>query len=156
MPSRYGLQIRSALAADAAGIAGLMASAGRPVPAPVLEARLEALRREPGVVLLAVEWGPPGGIVAARWSRTFEADAPVAQLTTLLVGPDDRRRGIGRLLLKAVSQAARSAGCASLLCPLAEGDEASRAFCRVNGFEEAGSLAVRPLRKRAEAAGPRP
>lgn len=150
MAGRYGLQIRAATPADAPGIAELMEAAGRPVSAAVLAARLEAMRQEPGIALLALEWGPPSGLVVATWFRTLAADAPVAAVTTLLVGPGERRRGIGRTLLKAASQAARAAGCGTLQVSAEAGDAGTHGFCLANGFTGTETLFTRSLRKRGD------
>lgn len=149
MAGRYGLQIRAAVPADAPGIAELMAAAGCDVSPTALADRLEALRKGSGTILLAVEWGPPSGLIVLNWIRTLEADHPVAQVSTLLVSPDDRRRGIGRMLLKAGAQAARSAGCGTLHLLTAPDQHGLRAFGAANGFEEAGTRFTRPLRKGA-------
>lgn len=147
MGSRYGLEIRAATVGDAPGMAELLAACGQPVLSRDLAERIEAMRREEGASLVAVEWGPPSGLVVLNWYRTLHAAAPVAQITTLLVGPGDRRRGVGRLLLKAAAQAARNAGCGSLHL-LAEPDQpALSAFCAANGFTHAGTRFDRPLRK---------
>lgn len=147
MGSRYGLEIRAATVGDAPGLADLLAACGQPVSARDLTDRIEALRRDEGAALVAVEWGPPSGLVVLHWYRTLQDAAPVAQITSLLVGPDDRRRGVGRLLLKAASQAARSAGCGSLHL-LAEPDRPElSAFCAATGFTPAGTRFDRPLRK---------
>ena len=130
-------------------MAELMAAAGQPVPAVVLSRRLEALRHEPGAVLIALEWGPPSGIIAVNWARTLDADTPSAQVTTLLVGPDERRRGVARLLLKAGAQAARTAGCGVLRLNASPDRPDLHAFCRATGFDQAGASFIRPLRKRA-------
>ena len=76
-------------------MAELMAAAGQPIPAVVLSRRLEALRHEPGAVLIALEWGPLSGIIAVNWARTLDADTPSAQITTLLVGPGRAAQGCG-------------------------------------------------------------
>lgn len=148
---RYGLQIRAATPADAPGIAALMEAAEHPVSAAVLAARLDALRHEPAIALLALEWGPPSGLVVATWFRTLAADGPVAAVTTLLVGPGERRRGIGRTLLKAASQAARAAGCATLQVSAETGDAGTHGFCRANGFTGTQTLYTRALRKKSDA-----
>ena len=152
MAGRYGLQIRAATPADAPGLAELMGAAGWSVSVPALAARLEALRQEPGVALLALEWGPPSGIVVATWLPTLASDAPLAQVTTLLVGPDERRRGIGRTLLKAASQAARAAGCGTLRIDAEAGESGTHGFCLANGFTGTQTLFTRALRKKSEAA----
>ena len=155
MASRYGLRIRAAVgSADAAEIAELARAVGHPVPAGTLAARLDALQAAgAGVALVAVEWGPPSGLVVLGWSRTLEHDLPVARISTFVVAPDERRRGIGRALLKAASQAARVAGCGLLILPVATGaDPSLGAFCEATGFALEGSLYARPLRKKGEGA----
>lgn len=148
MASRYGLEIRAATAADAPGLSALLRAAGHPVASEPLAERIEAMRQGPGAALIAVEWGPPSGLILLHWYRTLAADPPVAQVTTLLVGPDERRRGIGRLLLKAGAQAARSAGCGALQLLVDPAEPTLHAFAEATGFVGAGSLLVRPLRKK--------
>lgn len=148
MGRRYGLEIRTAVAGDAPGLAEMLAGAGHPVPASDLAVRLEALRHATGTALLALEWGPPSGIVVLHWYPALMDRAPVAQITTLLVAPDERRRGIGRQLLKSAAQAARSAGCDSLQVLAAPEAPALAAFCRATGFFKGPGGFVRPLRKK--------
>ena len=149
MASRYGLEIRAANVGDAAGLAELLRGAGPPVAAESLAERIEALRHGSGAALVAVEWGPPSGLVVLHWYPSLAANLPTAQVTTLFVAPDARRRGIGRLLLKAASQAARSAGCGEIQL-LARPDQAHlQAFGAATGFSDYGSVSVRPLRKKA-------
>lgn len=99
-------------------------------------------------MLIAAEWGPPVGLVVLHWYRTLEADQPTAQITTLLVAPAERRRGIGRLLVKAAAQTARVAGCGALELLLASDDRALLEFSSASGFTEVGRRLVRPLRKK--------
>lgn len=147
MASRFGLEIRAADAVDASGVAELMQSAGLPGTPTAIAARLERLRAERATVLLAVEWGPPSGLIVFHPRQTLLADLPVAFVGGLLVGPDARRRGIGRLLLKAASQAARSAGCGELHLSAPPGADGLRAFCQATGFAEQDAGFVRALRK---------
>ena len=142
------MEIRAAAVADAPGLCELFAAAGHPVAQPMLAQRLEAVRQQPGAALLALAWGPPSGLVVLHWYAGLHADQPVAQITTLLVGPEERRRGIGRLLVKAAAQAARLAGCGALELSAAA-EPGLEAFCRATGFADAGARFVRALRKRA-------
>lgn len=116
---------------------------------PALAARLEALGAGAGVALIALEWGPPTGLVVLHWLSTLEADLPIAQVSTLLVAPEGRRRGVGRMLLKAAAQAGRAAGCGTLHLSALQEDESLHAFCQATGFDQAGALFTRPLRKRS-------
>jgi aminoglycoside 6'-N-acetyltransferase I len=147
--TRYGLEIRAAGPADAAGLAELFGSVGVVIPPRSLADRLDLLRQGQGAALLALEWGPPSGLILLHWYATLEAEQPTAQITTLLVGPEERRRGIGRLLVKAAAQAARVAGCGSLELVVGPGQTDLQDFCRATGFAEAGSHFLRALRKKA-------
>lgn len=149
MKSRYGMELRAAAPADAPGLSELFQACGIDLPPRVLAERLEALRGEPGAALLALAWGPPSGIVVLNWYRTLTAAHPVARIGLLLVAPDERRSGIGRALLKAASQAARTAGCADI--ELAVRPEASglQEFCLATGFVQSEASFTRPLRKKA-------
>ena len=149
MGSRYGLQVRGATAADVPGLAELLTACGAGVPAERLAMRLDALGH--GIVLVAVEWGPPSGMASITWHRSLRADAAIATLDMLAVAPDDRRRGIGRLLLKAASQAARQAGCDELRATAADdgpGEASLAPFLEATGFARVGRLHARPLRRR--------
>ncbi len=148
MKSRYGLEIRAAAAADAQGLSELLTASGYGISPSATADRLEALRQAGGAVLVAADWGPLAGVVALHWYRTLDADQPTAQITTLVVAADERRRGIGRLLIKTAAQTARTAGCAVLELRGAADDLGLRAFCAASGFSQAGVNFVRPLRKK--------
>jgi predicted N-acetyltransferase YhbS len=145
--SRYGLEIRTATPADAPGVAELFKNAGRPIEVAALAKRLATLQQAPGTALLALEWGPPSGIIVLTWYPLLTDDHPVARVTTLLVGPDERRRGVARLLLKAASQAARAAHCTSLHLTDAGREPTLPAFALASGFDQQGKNFVRGLRK---------
>jgi len=148
LKTRYGLEIRAATNADAPGLCGLLSTAGREISSRALAERLEVIRQEPGAALIAADWGPPIGLVLLHWYRELEADQPTAQITTLLVAPTERRRGIGRLLVKAAAQAARIAGCGAMELLAGAEEQAMHAFCRATGFSDIGPRFVRPLREK--------
>lgn len=145
MSGRYGLEIRAMTPADAPGVAELLRAGGLAAEPAVLVERLATLKRS-GQALLALEWGPPSGIIVLHWLAELTG-APSAEASLLLVAPEERRRGIGRLLLKAGAQAARSAGCGALRLRASAGGDALLAFCRASGFVEDGTALLRPLRK---------
>jgi GNAT superfamily N-acetyltransferase len=146
--SRYGLSIRAANSGDVDGLAELLNTGGWTIGRDALVARLSAVQDQPGALLIADEWGPPSGLIVVHWHAVLTADLKQGWISALLVDPDRRRNGVARLLLKAASQAARSAGCDKLClyAPDALGD--LRAFGIATGFVETGRVLARPLRKR--------
>jgi aminoglycoside 6'-N-acetyltransferase I len=142
---RYGLEIRRAQVADAPFLAELLAAAGLPTAPALLAERLEAGRQE-GLCLLASEWGPPSGVMVLHWTAPLHAPS-TAFVSLLLVAPEARRRGVGRMLLKAGAQAARSAGCDRLELVASPTAQELAAFCRETGFEAVGEAWRRPLRR---------
>lgn len=152
MGQRYGLEIRGAAATDAPGLAALMADLGAGcVAPPVLAARLDAMARAGGTTLIALEWGPPSGVVALQAVTDLAASHPAGLLTTLGVAPDARRRGIGRLLIKAAARWARLAGCDRLLLPAAVSRTDIAAFAAATGFAPEDGFLARPLLRRGPA-----
>jgi aminoglycoside 6'-N-acetyltransferase I len=149
MSSRHGLSIRAANSGDVDGLAELLRAAGEAIARDRLASRLSALLDQPGALLIADEWGPPSGLIVAHWHAVLTADLKVGWISALLVDPERRRNGVGRLLLKAASQAARSAGCGELVLTSPSGPGDLRAFCLATGFMETGDSLTRSLRKRA-------
>ena len=147
MSGRRGLSIRAAMAADAPLLAEFLVGAGHPVAQAPLAERLAAIAAGPGTALAAWEWGPPSGLVVLHWYWTLHGARQAAQIDLLLVAPPDRRRGLGRLLLKAASQAARVAGCGEIALDAASADVDTAAFCQATGFIAQGLRFTRALRK---------
>jgi aminoglycoside 6'-N-acetyltransferase I len=144
---RYGLELRAATKVEATDLAELLGLAGQVISPIDLGSRLEDMGRGRGAALVALQWGPPCGLVVLHWYQTLTAAQPTAQITTLFVAPDERRKGIGRMLLKAASQAARVAGCGALEVIAAECGSGLYEFCHSTGFTETGTCFVRALRK---------
>jgi len=149
MSSRHGLSIRAADNGDVDGLAELLKTAGLTVSRDKLALRLRTIQDQPGLLLIADEWGPPSGVVAVHWHSVLTADLKVGWISTLLVDPERRRNGVARMLLKAASQAARSAGCGDLVLHPPIGPGGLRAFCLATGFVESGEVLTRALRKRS-------
>ncbi len=144
---RYGVEVRGAVAADGPEIARLLAAAGAVAGPGEVAERLEGLRaRAESAVLVTAGYAGLNGLVVVQWAPMLHRPRPVAQITLMAVDPGERRHGIGRLLLKAASQAARSAGCDWL--EAAARGEGMDAFCRAAGFAEGDAMYARSLRKR--------
>jgi len=114
---------------------------------------MEAVAAHPsGAALVATGWtGAVVGAIALDWSPGLGSDRPLARVTLLLVAEEERRQGIGRMLLKAGAQAARAAGCDRLDLMLPPGATAAAAFCAALGFTGEAVTVSRPLRKRTGA-----
>ncbi|HEY3797198.1 MAG TPA: GNAT family N-acetyltransferase [Caulobacteraceae bacterium] len=147
-PTRRGLSIRAADDGDVDGLVELAKAAGVVIPRDRLAARLSAVQAQPGAVLIADEWGPPSGLIAAHWHAVLTADLKLGWISALVVDPTRRRQGIARLLLKAAAQAARSGGCGELRLQPDAGPSDLRAFALATGFVGTGDILSRPLRKR--------
>jgi GNAT superfamily N-acetyltransferase len=149
LANRFGLSVRAADAGDADGVASLLAAAGVTVDRRALVDRLGESGGQSGLVLLAEDWGPPSGVLAAQWVPSLLLDLKVALVTAFVVDPLERRKGVGRLLLKAAAQAARAAKCGELHLGVPAGAAGLADFCAATGFERGGPTFVRPLRKRS-------
>jgi aminoglycoside 6'-N-acetyltransferase I len=146
--SRYGVEIRAALPADAADVASLLRDLGQDVTPHEAAERLDAVRRAPGSsVLVAVDYGPAVGLIAVHWNAVLQHARPMARVSALVVAEPERRRGIGRLLVKAGAQAARVAGCERLEIAAGPGEQNTQAFWLALGFNEASPGFSRALRK---------
>jgi aminoglycoside 6'-N-acetyltransferase I len=148
MSNRHGLTIRAADNGDVDGLAELLGTAGHSIARDRLALRLANLQDQPEALLIADEWGPPSGLIALHWHAVLTSDLKVGWISALLVDPQRRRNGVARLLLKAASQAARSAGCGELVLHAPAEPADLRTFCLATGFVDTGEAFTRPLRKR--------
>lgn len=82
--------------------------------------------------LVAVEAGEPIGLAIAR------AAAGEAEILTLGVLPEARRRGAGRALVAAVEREAQTRGAEALFLEVAEDNLAARALYLERGFAQVG------------------
>ncbi len=144
-----GIDIRGAVPADAADVAGLLGQLGYPMTARAAALRLEAVAGDPdAIVLVASGYGPVVGVIAVNWCPMLHHERPLARITTLVVDDRARGSGIGRMLVKAASQAARMAGCDVLELTSGVRREAAHAFYRAIGFEHSSLRFSRSLRRK--------
>jgi ribosomal-protein-alanine N-acetyltransferase len=73
-----------------------------------------------------------GGVVLARVA------ADEAEILTLAVAPEARRRGAGRALLRAAAEAARTRGAATLFLEVSAANGVARELYRSEGFAQVG------------------
>ena len=103
---------------------------GQPLGEDVRTRLIPALREHPTtVILLAFDGTRPVGIATCfRGFSTFAA-RPLLNLHDLAVIPEYRRRGVGRQLLAAVEDKARSLGCTKVTLEVLEANPAAAALC---------------------------
>ena len=91
-------------------------------------AAFSALVDQPGVLAL----GDEDGFILIR------TVADEAEILTLAVIPESRRRGLGRVLVQAAAAKARAAGATRLFLEVAEDNTAATALYRQAGFIQVG------------------
>lgn len=99
-------------------------------------------RREPAEVLLAIEKGVPVGFAELSIRNIVDGCSTdrVAYLEGWYVVGEARRRGIGRLLIRAAEEWALAQGCTEFGSDSLLGNEISRAAHRNVGFAETGQV----------------
>jgi ribosomal protein S18 acetylase RimI-like enzyme len=130
--------VRPATADDAADIARLFTDFNlefdEPTPAPgEVEARVREHIESGHSTFLLIGDGPDG-FAQLRFRPSLYAEGLEAHLQELYVVPALRGRGIGRALMEAVLDEARSAGAGFIDLGTSEDDEAARALYESSGF----------------------
>jgi ribosomal-protein-alanine N-acetyltransferase len=95
-------------------------------------AEIARLLANPAVFALVARDPDPQGFVMG-WTAAGDAE-----ILTVAVAPQARRRGLGAALVTAASAAALVRGAASMHLEVAESNEAARALYAKLGYEEAG------------------
>ncbi len=140
-----GLEIRRARESDAPVLATLLAHLGYPADAAELSGRLDRMRAMGDDAFVAVRDGGVVGLATVHSRAVLHASRPVAQLTALVVTPQARGQGIGRVLVAWAEQWARDRGADRLVVTTAlHRAEAPRFYERL-GFEHTGRRYVKQL-----------
>jgi GNAT superfamily N-acetyltransferase len=129
--------VRDAEPGDADDLASLLDELGYPAQPDAVRERLEAVSRD-SRVRVAVDDGRLFGVVASHHMSALEQERPVCLVTVLVVAPGARRRGVGGLLMDAVEESARDAGCGRVVVGTAHHRVSAHAFYRGRGFEDTG------------------
>ena len=111
-----------------------------------MEGRLERLLADPGAqVFVAEDGGTVVGFAAMAVLRLLERDRPLCRLTSVMVAPGARGRGVGSALVERVESQASELGCDRVEVTSAIGREDARAFYTRLGFEETPRRFVKDL-----------
>jgi GNAT superfamily N-acetyltransferase len=140
-----GLTVRDAGVADAHAIADLLGQLGYPTQSSTVSARLERLVIVGDRVVVADLDGRAVGLAHLQVAPAIELDGPVAKIGALVVDEAHRGRGIGRALVDALEDEARTRGCGVLFLTTADGRDDAHAFYERLGLEQTGRRYGRTL-----------
>ncbi len=141
------IEIREANLADEAHAAGLLSvldryavsemGGGAPLSDDVRRRLVPALREQTqALVLLAFSGADVVGIATCFFGFSTFSARPLLNVHDLAVLPDFQGRGIGRALLVAAEERARSRGCAKLTLEVREDNAPARGLYHERGFRD--------------------
>jgi N-acetylglutamate synthase-like GNAT family acetyltransferase len=142
---------RRARRRDFTALTELFASCGFPIPDPNRStlSRFRKIVADLGSdIYVATEREAIIGLVHTTYSRSLTAGTR-AEVATLLVGPEHRRRGVGKALLALAHERARRRHCSELRYLPESDPQAIEGLLRQAGWTVAGSLFRVDLRPRA-------
>ena len=133
------VSIRDAEERDAPAIASLCGQLGYPTPAEAVTPRLDRLREHgQGRVIVAVVGGAPVGLATIHIRNMINHEAPIGQLTLLVVDERVRGQGVGRVLVAESEAWARARGCKRFVVTTALRRADAHAFYEKLGFTHTG------------------
>ena len=130
------VEIRDARPDDAEAIARLLGQLGYPADSAAVARRLTGLGEDR--LLVAESDGTVAGLAQLHVSPSLEYDRPAAKLAALVVDEAFRRHGVGRALVDAMENEARTRGCELLYLTTAERRADAHAFYERLGLEYTG------------------
>jgi GNAT superfamily N-acetyltransferase len=108
---RMTISVRDAKPPDAAALASLCGQLGYPTDSRVMPDRLARLVSDPNArCLVATNGDDVAGLATVHLRYTLNHEAPIAQLTLLVVDEAQRTHGVGRALVAVAEEWSRSRG----------------------------------------------
>lgn len=133
------VSIRDAVPQDAAALARLCTQLGYPAEPRVMPARLARLASDPNARSIVAQAGDVVvGLATVHVRYTMNHETPIAQLTLLVVDERQRTRGVGRALVSAAEEWARSRGAKRLVVTTALQRTDAHAFYEKLRFKHTG------------------
>jgi GNAT superfamily N-acetyltransferase len=129
------LEIRPAVAEDAAGLAALFTQLGYPESGDGLAGRLASASIDPAQLLLvADDGGRLLGAAALAFVPVVHESRPWCRVSALVVAKDASGAGVGGGLMEAAERAAVEAGCSRIEATSRISRERAHAFYRRRGY----------------------
>ena len=120
-------------------MARLCSQLGYPTSEPAMPRRLARLQADPNARALVADAGDgPIGLATVHLRHTLNHETPIAQLTLLVVDEAQRGRGVGRTLVRAAEQWARSRGCHRIVITTGLQRADAHAFYERIGYRHTG------------------
>jgi GNAT superfamily N-acetyltransferase len=140
------IHIRPAQPGDVLALAGLLGELGYPADAAAAGRRFDRLASFPDCrVLVATEDSEVIGFGTVHVFPILSEDAPRGQLTALVVTESARGRGVGRELVHAMEEFARSRGVWRIVVTTANHRAATHRFYELLGYQWTGRRYARDL-----------
>jgi GNAT superfamily N-acetyltransferase len=131
--------VRDARATDAEAMSRLCEQLGYPAETGVMPQRLVRLQHDPNVRVLVADAGKgPVGLATVHIRHTINHEAPIAQLTLLVVDESQRSRGVGRALVEEAERWAHAQGCHRIVVTTALQRTGAHAFYEHIGYRHTG------------------
>ena len=131
--------VRDAVPGDAVAMARLCVQLGYPAESSVMPARLARLAADPDArALVATHADDVVGLVTVHLRHTINHEAPIGQITLLVVDEAIRSRGAGRALVEAAETWARSRGTKRITVTTALDRSGAHAFYEKVGYSHTG------------------
>lgn len=133
-----GLLLRPVRRQDISVLAGLLDQLGYPTTEPELDGRLDYWLEDPSSWLVgADDGGSLIGVAALHVLPVLEMTGKLGRLLALVVDERYRGRGVGRMLITAVEDQARAAGCLAMEVNSSRHRTRTQMFYQQLGYEDA-------------------
>jgi len=133
------IEVRDARISDTDALAKLCTQLGYPTATTVMPSRLDRLATDENArALVAADGGEVVGLMTIHIRYTLNHEAPIAQLTMLVVDETTRSRGVGRALVDAGERWAREQGCKRIVVTTALDRDGAHAFYEKLAYKHTG------------------
>jgi GNAT superfamily N-acetyltransferase len=137
--------VRDAARGDAEAVARLLGQLGYPAEPDAVAARLERLAIVGDRVVVAEADEEVVGLAQLQVTPTIEYERPAAKIGALVVDEAHRGQGVGRTLVAALEEEARTRGCVLMFLTTSAHRGDAHEFYRRVGLEETGKRFTKSL-----------